>query len=114
MCALRLPFPPSSNMLFRSAQMGRKKTAKYKEWIREAGFILMQQRPHKHQGPISISIIVCPPDKRLRDLDNLLKAPLDLLVRHGVIEDDNSQFLKSLTISLGGDEPGLDVTVTAV
>ena len=39
--------------------------------------------------------------------------PLDLLVSHGVIVDDSTDFLKTLSISLGNAEPGLDVTVTA-
>lgn len=29
------------------------------------------------------------PDKRRRDIDNLIKACADLLVRHGVVSDDS-------------------------
>ena len=90
------------------------RTKAYDRWINAAGMELMCQRPEKHAGAVSISIVARPPDRRKRDLDNLMKATLDLLVRHQVIADDNTEFLTSLSISLGTGQAGLDVTVTAV
>jgi crossover junction endodeoxyribonuclease RusA len=48
-------------------------------------------------GSLSIQIDVYPPDRRRRDLDNILKALLDSLGHAAVIEDD-SQFDRILLI----------------
>jgi Holliday junction resolvase RusA-like endonuclease len=112
--SIHLPFPPSANRLFTNKYRGgRVRSREYKSWIEMAGKELMRQRPKRHEGPVSITIIASPPHARKRDLDNLLKAALDLLVSHGVIVDDNTDYLKTLSISLGNADPGLDVTVTA-
>jgi Holliday junction resolvase RusA-like endonuclease len=52
-----------------------------------------------------------PPDKRKRDLDNLLKAPIDLLVEHGVIDDDRN--VVSLGASWGAGQGAQVVVRTA-
>jgi len=54
------------------------------------------------------------PDGRKRDLDNLQMACLDLLLRHGVIEDDHSGILRDLRISIGEGFVGARVEVTTV
>jgi hypothetical protein len=59
-------------------------------WLEEAGWALLQQRPKAVPGCVSISLSAGRPDKRRRDLDNIArKAVLDLLTKHGVIEDDS-------------------------
>lgn len=42
-------------------------------------------------GRLAIEILAIPPDRRARDLDNILKSLLDSLVHAGVVQDD-SQF----------------------
>ncbi|EIF0400323.1 RusA family crossover junction endodeoxyribonuclease, partial [Escherichia coli] len=39
-------------------------------------------------GRLAIKVIAEPPDKRRRDLDNILKAPLDALTHAEVLIDD--------------------------
>lgn len=85
-----LPMPPSVNGLwFNKASGGRGKTKHYEEWLAEAGWRLQQQRPGRIEGNYEIEIFVVRPDNRRRDLANLEKAISDLLVTHGVIEDDS-------------------------
>lgn len=86
---LTLPLPPSTNNLFRNVNRhGRVRTDAYKAWADEAGWALKMQRPTPIEGAVSISITVHRVSKS-SDLDNRAKAVLDLLVTHGVIEDDN-------------------------
>lgn len=40
-------------------------------------------------APVSLDILVFPPDKRKRDIDNVLKPILDSLAKAGVYDDDS-------------------------
>ena len=109
---LTLPFPPSCNRLWRVVDGRAISSRPYRDWIAAAGLELMVQRPKKHVGPVAISIEVGMPDRRKRDLDNLQKACLDLLRRHGVIEDDHSGILRDLHIRVGEGFVGARVAIT--
>ena len=41
------------------------------------------------EGDIALTIHLYPPDRRRRDIDNILKCLLDSLVNAGVMEDDS-------------------------
>lgn len=86
-----LPFPPSVNNLFKNVGRSRKPSADYLAWQEEAGWALKGAGAHRSRvsGAVRIDLLLSPPDKRRRDLDNLAKAPLDLIVKHGLIEDDS-------------------------
>jgi crossover junction endodeoxyribonuclease RusA len=84
-----LPFPPSVNNLFLNVRRGRVKTPQYRAWIEEAGLLLNQQHVPRYEGKVFITFRVNRPDKRKRDLDNICKAPIDLLVASKIIEDDS-------------------------
>lgn len=86
---ITLPIPPSTNRLWITKSGGGGKTlAKpYRQWLADAGWLLETQRPRRITGPVEIKVDASRPSQR-RDLDNLLKALLDLLVRHKVITDD--------------------------
>lgn len=86
---LVIPFPPSVNGLF-AGKKRRFTSGAYKAWQEEAGKTLQLQSPlPAFSGPVSLTFRFGRPDKRRRDLFNLVKAPEDLLVKHGVIEDDS-------------------------
>lgn len=96
---LTLPFPPSTNNLFVNAgKRGRVRSSRYDLWLNEAGWELKAQRPPKMLGRVAVTICLCPVDKRRRDADNGAKACLDLLVKHGVIEGDDSRFVRKVTM----------------
>lgn len=48
-----------------------------------------QNVPKGRDGVYSLMIYVRPPDKRKRDIDNLLKPLLDSLVDYGALPDDS-------------------------
>lgn len=57
------------------------------------------------EGPLKMTVEVIMPDKRVRDLDNLLKAPLDALAHAGVYLND-SQIQDLRIVKLGTAKPG--------
>lgn len=57
-------------------------------------------------GRLGICLDAYPPDKRRRDLDNILKPLLDSLVHAGLIEDD-SQFDELHVLRKPACKPGL-------
>lgn len=87
--AIRLPFPPGVNNLFKNVRRGRARTDRYDAWIAEAGLALRRQRPAAIPGKFKADLVFDRPDMRRRDLDGLAKAILDLLGKSGVIVDDH-------------------------
>lgn len=52
--------------------------------------------------PITISATFYNSSKRRKDLDNQISSVLDVLVKAGVIEDDNVNFIDRLSLKYGG------------
>ncbi len=101
-----LPWPPSVNRYWRNigtraiiSRAGRE----YQQSVELAVLIAGGRR--NMAGVLSVSILAYPPDKRRRDLDNLLKAPLDALAKSGVYEDD-SQIDELIVRRLKPSKPG--------
>jgi crossover junction endodeoxyribonuclease RusA len=94
-----LPMPPSTNNLFINIpKRGRVPSSQYKAWKNAAGLTLNIQRPEKFTGAVDVRVGI--PKRTRGDIDNRVKALLDLLVAHGVIEDD--KHVQNLTV--GRDE----------
>jgi crossover junction endodeoxyribonuclease RusA len=87
---LELPLAPSTNRLWKIGKGGRMyKSPEYTAWLEEAGWMIKAQTKHQITGPYIIHITATKPDKRRRDLDNLLKSTSDLLVKNKIVEDDS-------------------------
>ena len=75
------------------------KTESYVNWFESA---VMQLRPQiKTKGidyPVEISMLFVHGDNRRRDSDNGLSSILDLLVREGVIVDDNWTVVRRINV----------------
>jgi Holliday junction resolvase RusA-like endonuclease len=85
------------NRLYRAVAGRSILSREYRAWKDEAGLLLASQRPQKHTGHVSILVDLKPPDKRHRDIDNVgFKAIVDLLVTHGVIEGDDSRYVRKI------------------
>lgn len=85
-----LPYPPSVNHYWGTRGKMRYLTDKAKAFRRATRVEFMLTR---HQGfgdaRLSISIDLHAPDRRVRDIDNVLKSVLDSLCHAGVFTDDS-------------------------
>ncbi|WP_394026610.1 RusA family crossover junction endodeoxyribonuclease [Desulfovibrio falkowii] len=98
---LTLPFPPSVNHYWRhvTLPLGKGKKGfrvqtlisadgrKYKESVCQE--VLRQRIVLGITAPVMMSVLLCPPDRRRRDVDNYAKALLDSLVEAKVLKDDS-------------------------
>jgi crossover junction endodeoxyribonuclease RusA len=86
--AILLPFPPSTNSIWRNFGGRTIKSERYRVWqVAAAGDVRRQGSP-KIAGPYEIDITLERKDRRRRDLGNFEKSVSDLLVSCGVVEDD--------------------------
>lgn len=94
--SLSLPYPPSLNTYYRVVNgrilisaPGRlyRKTVIDTLWGRVGSMQICVPTPLA--GDISMSILSYPPDRRKRDLDNMLKALLDALQYARIYKDDS-------------------------
>ena len=102
MIKIVIPLPPitkknSSRILINKAT-GRpfvSPSQQYKDYETQAGWYI-KGKDRKHiNAPVNIKCVFYMPTKRKVDLSNLISAAMDILVRYGVIEDDNSEIVVS-------------------
>lgn len=102
---IELPWPPSVNHYWRRQGNTYFVSAKGKAYRNELFY-----RCHAYKGlfkptqRLSVVIDAFPPDKRRRDLDNILKSLLDSLQYVGVYEDDSQ--IDSLAIKRNSSRDG--------
>lgn len=88
---ITLPWPPSANRYWRHPNKGR---------LAGRSLISREGRAYRRHvqwlvsrdpmgGRLSVEIDAYPPDRRRRDLDNILKAALDALTAAGAWHDDS-------------------------
>ena len=109
---LILPRPPSLNALYRAVG-GRSIMSKdYRAWIKLAEQEAMLQKPRLLKGRVGVYVEILLTDKRRRDIDNFgFKAVIDLLKKIGVIEDDDSRFVRVIHAKWVDAGPTCAVTV---
>jgi crossover junction endodeoxyribonuclease RusA len=118
-----LPWPPSVNTYWRHIVLGGKfKKAQARVLLSEQGrryqvdsfAELARQRVPRGavKGRLGLRITAFPPDRRARDLDNLLKGTLDALKHSGVIADDGD--IDELLVKRGAVRAGgiMELTLT--
>ena len=90
MIEITLPWPPLVNTYWRNFDGRMIISARGREYRETVGDQMTLQKMVKHfKGQLKVEIEAFRPDKRRRDLDNLLKATLDGLAHAGVYEDDS-------------------------
>lgn len=86
-----IPYPPSTNRIWRQGKGRVHKSDEYKHWTAIAAWEIRRQIGPQAviTKPFKIIIKVNRPDRRKRDLDNLIKPILDLIAHYGLIENDS-------------------------
>jgi Holliday junction resolvase RusA-like endonuclease len=113
MQTFRLSWPPSVNELWRSFRGRNILSAAARNWAKKAAEELLAQKPTPILGPVSIDIALCSPFGRRRfDPDNRVKALLDLLVKHNVIEGDDNTVIRRYSVEVGEGFQGAIVTIS--
>ena len=102
MIELNLPYPPTANHMWQRRRNGMRLSDAYQRWLTSAGYIANAQRAGKMTGRYKLSIQAVRPDRKRRDLDNIIKPISDLLVRLGTIEDDcNCEMINARWVTTG-------------
>jgi crossover junction endodeoxyribonuclease RusA len=106
MIEITLPWPPTVNTYWRQYQGRVLISAKGREYCKAVSDQVLIQRAAKHiDYAMRVEIQAFRPDRRRRDLDNLLKAILDSLTHAGVMEDD--ALIEDLRIYWADDVGGM-------
>ncbi len=99
---IELPFPPTINSYYGHTRRGVKYiTKKGKSFREEVRVACVEQNAYNLSltSRIQLDVILYPPDRRTRDLDNYMKALLDALTLAKVWGDDEQ--IDSLTAHRG-------------
>ena len=93
MMRVELPYPPSVNHYYRRVGPRTLISREGRRFRKDVAAILAAIGFRPITGDLEVRVIVHPPDRRRRDVDNVQKALLDALEHAGVYRDD-SQIVK--------------------
>jgi len=87
--ALELPWPPSVNHYWRRFRDRYFISAEGRQFRNDVIKIALAQGAQKFTNDVQVAIVCYPPDRRLRDIDNLSKSVLDGLAYANIYADDH-------------------------
>lgn len=102
---IHMPFPPSVNNYYTVANGRKILSRKGRLYHQICGF--STKKPKTINFNVSVVFDILMPDRRKRDVDNLVKPMLDVLVRNGYIFDDS--LVKRLIVTENGVKRGGEV-----
>lgn len=88
MVEIVIPRPPSVNRLWRMGNGRMYRSAEYVGWLNKCMVLAKEKRFPAILGKYKLMIRVARPDKRRRDIDNIVKAASDFLQHAGIVQDD--------------------------
>ena len=110
MYKVTLPWPPTVNTYYTVAR-GRKILSSKGRNYKKACAIILSQNKGYIDGAIGVFIEAHYPDRRKRDLDNILKPVLDALTDGGIYNDDSQIEALGIRKSDYGEKGTIIVTV---
>lgn len=111
---LHLGYPPSVNHYWRMVGRGKMVISdEGRRYIRDVGQrVLISGIRRPILGDLRVTIVAFPPDRRLRDIDNLAKGTLDAIQKSGLIENDNQVWdLRIVRGAVNRIDPGATVYI---
>ena len=91
MITVDLPYPPSANRLWRAVRGRQIKSAEYRSWLLEAqAAITLARVVGSMPGGYHLAILATRPDRRARDIDNLIKPISDAIAAAGLVLNDSA------------------------
>lgn len=87
----------------------------YKEYEESVGWQLGKLRGENIASPVNVKCVYYMPTLARVDLVNLLEGTCDVLVRYGVLEDDNSRIVAShdgSCVRYDKENPRVEVTIS--
>jgi len=105
MIELELPYPPTINHYYGMSGKFKYIKPKGKAFRREVASVCILKNVQPIEGPVEIKIAIYPPDRRKRDIDNVLKALLDALEKGGAYRNDSQitkLVIEKLEVQKGG------------
>ena len=84
-----IPYPPSVNRMWRTYRGRILLSKEGRAYYDECTLGVASQRGGTMRGPVKVRLWVSPPDRRRRDLDNVLKPIMDLGTKAKIWDDDS-------------------------
>lgn len=107
---MRIPYPPSVNHYYRNGKGGRKIICDKGKLHREQVWAICRKNGvQPTRKTLSVHFVVSRPDKRIRDLSNLLKCLEDSLTNGGMWHDDSQ--IVDLRIAWVNERPEQFITI---
>jgi Holliday junction resolvase RusA-like endonuclease len=97
--SLELPYPPSVNTYWRRVGHRVLLSRQGRDFRGRVLALLAPLHLEPLRGALAVEMDAYPPDRRVRDLDNLPKGVLDALAHGGVYADD-SQVVRLLLVKM--------------
>jgi crossover junction endodeoxyribonuclease RusA len=89
MLEFELPYPPSVNHYWRRVGPRTLISRGGRAFRQTVCAILATRKIEPMVGPLEVDVTVFPPDRRRRDIDNVLKGLLDAMEHGGAFHDDS-------------------------
>ena len=90
-------------------------SARYADYEAAASYYLRDKPPAPIDCPVTVTCLYFMQTRRKVDLTNLLEATHDVLVKHGILADDNSQIIVSVDgsrVCYDKENPRTEITIT--
>jgi len=107
---IELPYPPSVNHYYRRVGAKTLISRQGREYREDVCGILLAANLRPLKGDLVLTMAVYPPDRRRRDVDNVLKAALDAMQHGGAYLDDSQ--IKELHVRMMAPVPSGKAIVT--